>query len=132
MWASSLISAASGHAQGVACSPGRGADRREEAGEPPFKNIEDFRVEIPDALRDAPEPDPKAADSTESEVPKGVRKFSDAQTVGKTGVYLVAILRGSVVWWQRLTLPRAAGLERSVWRVAAAVACELGHVGVIR
>ena len=27
--------------------------RREEAGEPPFKTIEDFRVEIPDALRDA-------------------------------------------------------------------------------
>ena len=33
--------------------------RREEAGEPPFKTIEDFRVEIPDALRDAPEPEPK-------------------------------------------------------------------------
>ena len=52
--------------------------RREEAGELPFKTIEDFRVEIPDALRDAPEPEPKAADSTESEVPKGVRKVSDA------------------------------------------------------
>ena len=60
--------------------------RREEAGEPPFKTIEDFRVEIPDALRDAPEPEPKAADSTESEVPKGVREVSDAQTVGETGV----------------------------------------------
>ena len=60
--------------------------RREEAGEPPFKTIEDFRVEIPDALRDAPEPEPKAADSTESEVPKGVRKFSDARTVRETGV----------------------------------------------
>ena len=56
--------------------------RREEAGEPPFKTIEDFRVGIPDALRDAPEPEPKAADSTESEVPKGVRKVSDAQAVG--------------------------------------------------
>ena len=55
--------------------------RREEAGELPFKTIEDFRVEIPDALRDAPEPEPKAADSTESEVPKGVRKVSDAQAV---------------------------------------------------
>ena len=55
--------------------------RREEAGEPPFKTIEDFRVEIPDAPRDAPEPEPKAADSTESEVPKGVRKVSDAQAV---------------------------------------------------
>ena len=60
--------------------------RREEAGEPPFKTIEDFRVEIPDALRDAPEPEPKAADSTESEVPKGVRKVSDAQAVGEIGV----------------------------------------------
>ena len=61
--------------------------RREEAGEPPFKTIEDFRVEIPDALRDAPEPEPKAADSTESEVPKGVRKVSDAQAVFPTWMF---------------------------------------------
>ena len=37
-------------------------------------------------MADAPEPEPKAADSTESEVPKGVRKVSDAQAVGETGV----------------------------------------------
>ena len=75
--------------------------RREEAGEPPFKTIEDFRVEIPDALRDAPEPEPKAADSTESEVPKGVRKVSDAQTVGETGVQSEAGVGGdgSHRWW---------------------------------
>ena len=39
--------------------------RRAEAGEPPLKTIEDFRVEIPDALPDAPDAtEPEAADST--------------------------------------------------------------------
>ena len=49
--------------------------RREEAGEPPFKTIEDFRVEIPDA----PEPEP---DSAESEVPTRVRTCDAAQGTG--------------------------------------------------
>ena len=63
--------------------------RRAEAGEPPFKTIEDFRVEIPDALPDAPnapEPDPKAADNTEGDVQNSVRKFSDSHAVQETGV----------------------------------------------
>ena len=54
--------------------------RRAEAGEPPLKTIEDFRVEIPDALPDdAPEPEPEAADSAESEVPTRVRTCDAAQ-----------------------------------------------------
>ena len=62
--------------------------RRAEAGEPPLKTIEDFRVEVPDVLPDAPdatEPDPKAADSTECGVQRRMRKIRDSCMVQETG-----------------------------------------------
>ena len=64
--------------------------RRAEAGEPPLKTIEDFRVEIPDALPDAlPDaPDatePEAADSTECGVQRSMRKIRDSPIVQETG-----------------------------------------------
>ena len=61
--------------------------RRAEAGEPPLKTIEDFRVEIPDSLThlmpDLPDgPEPGAADNNEGDV----RSDARARTVQNTGV----------------------------------------------